>query len=61
MYRSIEDFIKDWELESEGTAKIFSALTDEVPVYSARMNWKIKQFPHLFPKSWISTNNMRFY
>ena len=29
MYRSIEDFIKDWELESEGTAKIFAALTDE--------------------------------
>ncbi len=30
MYRSIEDFIKDWKVESEGTIKIFSALTDVV-------------------------------
>lgn len=29
MYRSIEDFIKDWEIESERTAKIFAVLTDE--------------------------------
>jgi len=30
MYRSIEDFINDWEVESEGTIKIFTALTDEL-------------------------------
>lgn len=29
MYRSIEDFIKDWEVETEGTAKIFATLTNE--------------------------------
>jgi uncharacterized damage-inducible protein DinB len=28
MYRSIEDFIKDWTEEAEGTAKIFSSITD---------------------------------
>ena len=28
MYRSIEDFIKDWQVESEGTAKIYGSLTD---------------------------------
>lgn len=28
MYRSIEDFIKDWEAESIGSVKIFSAITE---------------------------------
>lgn len=28
MYRSIEDFIKDWEAESIGSAKVFSAITE---------------------------------
>lgn len=28
MYRSIEDFIKDWDAESAGSVKIFSALTE---------------------------------
>lgn len=28
MYRSIEDFIKDWEAESLGSAKIFSTITE---------------------------------
>lgn len=28
MYRSIEDFIKDWEAESAGSVKIFSAITE---------------------------------
>lgn len=28
MYRSIEDFIKDWEAESAGSAKIFSTITE---------------------------------
>lgn len=28
MYRNIEDFINDWEVESDGTFKIFSATTD---------------------------------
>lgn len=28
MYRSIEDFIKDWETESAGSVKIFSSLTE---------------------------------
>ena len=51
MYRSIEDFIKDWELESEGTAKIFSALTDEALAKeiqegirtSGRLAWHLTQ------------------
>ena len=30
MYRSIEDFIKDWEQESEGSVKIFTSLTDGI-------------------------------
>jgi uncharacterized damage-inducible protein DinB len=29
MYRTIEDFTRDWAYESEMTAKIFSKLTDE--------------------------------
>ena len=28
MYRSIEDFIKDWEAESVGSAKVFSMVTE---------------------------------
>lgn len=28
MYRSIEDFIKDWEAESKGSVKVFSSLTE---------------------------------
>ncbi len=30
MYRVIEDFISEWEFESEATLKIFNNLTDEV-------------------------------
>ena len=29
MYRSIEDFLKDWKAESEFTARIFLLITDE--------------------------------
>lgn len=29
MYRSIEDFIKDWEEETESTLKVIGALTDQ--------------------------------
>jgi uncharacterized damage-inducible protein DinB len=29
MYRTIDDFLADWSRESEGTFKLFSALTDE--------------------------------
>lgn len=29
MYRKLEDFIKDWTIESESTIKIFNNLTDE--------------------------------
>ena len=28
MYRKIQDFLNDWNYESEGTAKIFSLITD---------------------------------
>lgn len=28
MYRSVEDFINDWEAESAGSVKIFSAITE---------------------------------
>lgn len=28
MYRSIEDFIKDWEMETQGTIKVLSAITE---------------------------------
>nr|WP_121273089.1 DinB family protein [Pedobacter schmidteae] len=28
MYRSIEDFIKDWEMETQGTLKVLSAITE---------------------------------
>jgi uncharacterized damage-inducible protein DinB len=28
MYRSIEDFIKDWDAESTGSVKVFSTLTE---------------------------------
>ena len=29
MYRKLEDFVKDWTIESESTLKIFNNLTDE--------------------------------
>lgn len=28
MYRSIEDFTKDWEMETQGTLKVLSAITE---------------------------------
>ncbi len=30
MYRKIEDFIKDWQMESEATVKVFENIKDEV-------------------------------
>jgi uncharacterized damage-inducible protein DinB len=51
MYRSIEDFIKDWEAESEGSAKIFSTITESTRKTLAhpdvrsleRLSWHLTQ------------------
>ncbi|WP_316817205.1 DinB family protein [Pedobacter nyackensis] len=51
MYRSIEDFIKDWDAESIGSVKIFSSITESTRntlVHSnvrslARLAWHLNQ------------------
>jgi len=51
MYRSIEDFIRDWQIESEGTQKVLSAITENTAQEKihpnvrslARLAWHLTQ------------------
>lgn len=51
MYRTIEDFIADWNAESAFTIKVFSKITEEIKEFSAndqtrtleRLAWHITQ------------------